>query len=103
MALALKSLERPHHRGQAKAMDVFVKWLFKRLREELFDSYDGDDAILWSHLPIFGKFLGDGVLLLWDVTDVGRQGRKHIVQGFDIICSDYERVFLKGIGVRVCC
>ena len=86
----------PHHEIP-KFLDFFVKWLFKRLSEELFDSYDGNDAILWSHLPIFGKFLGDGVLLLWDVTDVGRPARKHLVQAFDLICSDYERVFVRRI------
>ena len=57
----------------------------------------GIEVVLWSHLPIFGKFLGDGVLLLWDVTDITREARRNIVQAFDVICNDYEKVFLKQI------
>jgi len=53
--------------------------------------------VLWSHLPIFGKFLGDGVLLLWDVTDISSEARRNIVQCFDLICNEYVRVFLKTI------
>lgn len=76
-------------------LDRFLKWLFGRIREELFDGDDGADVILWSHLPIFGKFLGDGILLLWDATSISPEARRNLVQAFDIICSDYTTVFLK--------
>lgn len=46
-------------------------------------------------MPTFGKFLGDGVLLLWDVREVSRESRGNIVRAFDIICSHYETEFLK--------
>lgn len=75
-------------------LDRFLKWLFQRLREELFDTEDGNEVVLWTHLPIFGKFLGDGVLLIWDVSNVSLESRRIIVQTFDIICSDYVDVFL---------
>lgn len=76
-------------------LDRFLKWLFQKIRQELLETEDGDDVVLWSHLPIFGKFLGDGVLLIWDVTDVSLESRRNIVQAFDIICSDYVDVFLE--------
>jgi class 3 adenylate cyclase len=76
-------------------LDRFLRWLFQRIREELLDTEDGEDVVLWSHLPIFGKFLGDGVLLIWDVTHVSLESRRNIVQAFDIICSDYGDVFLE--------
>ena len=78
-------------------LDRFLKWLFQRIREELLDTEDGENVILWSHLPIFGKFLGDGVLLIWDVSDVSLESRRNIVQAFDMIVSDYVDVFLKKI------
>ncbi len=84
----------PHHEIP-RFLDKFLKWLFDRIREELFDRNDGNDVILWSHLPIFGKFLGDGILFLWDATDVSAEARRNLVQAFDIICSDYTTVFLK--------
>jgi hypothetical protein len=78
-------------------LDKFLRWLFDRLSEELFDHSDGKEVVLWSHLPIFGKFLGDGVLLLWDVTDISSEARRNIVQAFDLICNEYVNVFLKEI------
>lgn len=57
----------------------------------------GNEVVLWSHLPFFGKFLGDGVLLLWDVTDMTGEAKRNIVYSFDVICTDYERAFLQSL------
>ena len=89
--------QRDPHSLVPEFLDQFLKWLFDRLSEELFDHVDGKDVVLWSHLPIFGKFLGDGVLLLWDVTDISSEARRNIVQAFDLICNEYARLFLKAI------
>lgn len=89
--------QRDPHLVVPEFLSKFLKWLFERLAEELFDHDDGKEVVLSSHLPIFGKFLGDGVLLLWDVTDITRESRRNIVWAFDVICNDYERVFLKEI------
>jgi class 3 adenylate cyclase len=86
----------PHHEVP-KFLDKFVKWFFRALGTELLDHYDRDDAVVWSHLPIFGKFLGDGVLLLWEATDLSKEARRNLVQAFDVICNDYERVFLRKV------
>lgn len=40
----------------------FLEWLFDRLRAELLMEEAGNNVVLWSHLPFFGKFLGDGIL-----------------------------------------
>lgn len=89
--------QRDPHRIVPEFLHKFLNWLFERMSEELFDHEDGTAVVLWSHLPIFGKFLGDGVLLLWDVTDITREARRNIVQAFDLICNDYEKIFLKQI------
>jgi hypothetical protein len=75
----------------------FLNWLFKSLSDELFQKQDGGKVILSTHLPFFGKFLGDGVLLLWDVSEISSESRLNIVKAFDIICNDYEIKFLKVI------
>jgi class 3 adenylate cyclase len=87
--------QREPHQIVPEFLHKFLSWLFERMSEELFDHEDGTEVVLWSHLPIFGKFLGDGVLLLWDVTDITREARRNIVQAFDLICNDYEKIFLK--------
>lgn len=53
------------------------------------------EVVLWSHLPFYGKFLGDGVLLLWDDTNMGGEAKRNVIQSLDIICSDYETEFFQ--------
>ena len=83
-----------------KFVELFLNWLFKRIAGEMFQAEDGGQVILSSHLPLFGKFLGDGVLLLWDVRKISFESRGNIVKAFDIICSDYQTEFLSGIKNR---
>jgi len=84
----------PHHEVP-QFLGRFIQWLFRRIKQELLDGKDGDEVVLSSHLPMFGKFLGDGVLLLWDVSEVSSEGRKNIVRAFDVIVNDYLRDFLR--------
>jgi hypothetical protein len=84
----------PHHEVP-KFIHKFLDWLFRRIAEELFNREDGNQVVLWSHLPIFGKFLGDGVLLLWDVTDLSSEAKENVVLAFDVISTEYETVLFK--------
>ena len=87
--------QRDSHNAVPEFLNRFLRWLFNAIRDEMLESRDAGDVVLWFHLPIFGKFLGDGVLLLWDVSDMSNESRGTVVRAFDIICNDYERVFLK--------
>ena len=52
---------------------VFLNWLFKQIREETKKDRYREGYSLWSDLPFFTKFLGEGMLCLWDtkgMTDV---------------------------------
>jgi class 3 adenylate cyclase len=89
--------QRDPHLVVPQFIKSFLEWLFKKLRAELLIEEAGIDVVLWSHLPFFGKFLGDGVLLLWDVTDIGGESKRSIVNSLDIICSDYEIEFLPSL------
>lgn len=97
--------QRDSHNAVPEFLDEFLEWLFGAIRDETLDTdqqvnKDSSEVVLWFHLPIFGKFLGDGVLLLWDVTDMSKEARRNVVQAFDLICVDYKRVFLKQIRGR---
>jgi class 3 adenylate cyclase len=86
--------QRDPHLVVPQFVKSFLEWLFDRLRAQLLMEEAGNNVVLWSHLPFFGKFLGDGVLLLWDVTDMGGEAKRNIVESFDVICNDYETKFL---------
>jgi hypothetical protein len=74
--------QRDPHLVVPQFVKSFLEWLFDRLRAQLLMEEAGNNVVLWSHLPFFGKFLGDGVLLLWDVTDMGGEAKRNIVESF---------------------
>ena len=89
--------QRDPHLVVPQFVKSFLEWLFDKLRAELLIEEAGNNVALWSHLPFFGKFLGDGVLLLWDVTDIGGEAKINIVQSFDVIRNDYQTKFLPSL------
>jgi class 3 adenylate cyclase len=92
--------QRDPHLAIPKFVKMFLEWLFEKLADELLIEEDETDVALWSPPPFFGKFLGDGVLLLWDVTSMTGEAKRNIVYSFDIICSDYDSEFLPKIKRR---
>ena len=70
--------QRDPHLVVPQFLKLFLEWLFKKLSDELLVEEVGAKVVLWSHLPFFGKFLGDGVLLLWDVTDISGEAKRNI-------------------------
>ena len=77
-----------------KYLSDFLSWLFKSIAQQLRQRKNGDQIILWAPFPFFAKFLGDGVLLLWESEQLTAEAKNNIIESFQIICSDYETKFL---------
>jgi hypothetical protein len=86
--------QRDPHLEVPQYLNNFLDWLFKRIAKESLKQQDENRSVLWYPHPFFAKFLGDGVLFLWDAGHLNPDGRLNIVQAFDVICSDYEKDFL---------
>lgn len=43
----------------------FFNWLFNEIKQQISDQEQ--EATLWAELPFFSKFMGDGVLFLWNI------------------------------------
>jgi hypothetical protein len=50
----------------------FLAWLMEQVRDEMRDKDTNGDVVLWCPLPFFVKFLGDGLLLLWDSAPMNK-------------------------------
>jgi len=89
-------------------LNDFLNWLYNEIKKEITFKKDTDDTtILWSELPFFSKFLGDGILLLWNINskeisnglnDNGSKTHKqvqtlagNIVISLDIISNSYAK------------
>lgn len=71
----------------------FLGWLFDEIKKEhLVKSYK-EGKELYCDLPFLAKFLGDGVLFLWDVRDMGETAIRNVVITLKNICLSYKSEF----------
>ncbi len=76
----------------------YLKWLFLQLANEFKEGSDGTTVRLWGSLPFYAKFLGDGILFMWN-TDLcrGFSGTVNIAQSLLSITDLYRTSFLPEI------
>jgi len=54
------------HLAVPEYLSEFLSWIFKEIKNEAIDKTFDQGYKLWSDLPFLSKYLGDGVLFLWD-------------------------------------
>ena len=81
------------HLAIPKFLNDFLDWLFSRIRIGLTNENTGGPETLWAEPPILSKFLGDGVLLLWNTRNMTERSICRIVATFYDICRAYQQQF----------
>jgi class 3 adenylate cyclase len=80
----------------------FLDWLFQALKEEVIAENVSGGAVVYTLLPFFAKFMGDGVLLLWDTAKItDNVGAFNIPISMARVCMSYSRDFLPEVRRRV--
>ena len=79
----------------------FLGWLMERLKEEAKEKEYEEGILLYSPLPFLVKFMGDGLLVLWDAGQMTESNRRNVIASCDSICRDYRATFLVGIEEKV--
>lgn len=92
----------PHLRVP-KYLNKFLYWLFAAIRGGTARESIRDYKALWTELPFLAKFLGDGVLFLWDTKRMAEDedaicNVPVMVMG---ICDSYRSQFYPRIGKSV--
>jgi len=75
-------------------LDQLLHWLFFRLTGAFVKEEHKDQVILWGKFPFFAKFLGDGILFLWDTSGLGPASLGNIVVNLHRVCRSYVDEFL---------
>ncbi len=76
----------------------YLHWLFQTLAGEFREGEAGGLVRLWGCLPFYAKFLGDGILFLWDTDQCrGLPGKVNIAQSLLAVTNSYVAEFLPGI------
>src|SRR5688500_12976227 len=82
-------------------LSEFLEWLFAVIRDEMTESHHANGAVLYGPLPFFVKFMGDGLLVLFDVSKSCDTARRNIVLSARQVCRSYSTKFLPSIQARV--
>lgn len=79
----------------------FLAWFMQQLKMEMKRQDHIAGAILWSPLPFFVKFVGDGLLVLWDTSQETDVARRNILANARVICANYQTGFLPEIAEQL--
>jgi hypothetical protein len=82
-------------------LSEFLEWLFEQIKAEMTEAEHDEGAKLYGPLPFFVKFMGDGLLVIWDASDATPVGRRNIVISAHEICISYSKKFLLQIRKKV--
>jgi len=83
-------------------MKAYFAWLFSSI-SEMFKEGESEDRIrIWGSLPFYAKFLGDGLLFLWDTEfSGGESGILNIVQNIFMLTDSYKTKLLPNLKKNV--
>jgi class 3 adenylate cyclase len=83
-------------------LNEFLEWLFAAIKSEMTERNYKEGARLYCELPFFVKFMGDGLLILWDASNsTGSVDHENIVISASEICDRYVDQFLPTIRRKV--
>lgn len=79
----------------------FLEWLFGEIALEFTCGKDDSLVYVWCHLPFFSKFMGDGVLFLWDTSSLEQEELGNLVVSLHNVCDKYVKKFIPEIKKQV--
>lgn len=78
-------------------LNSFLKWMYSKIREVSIVQELNDTFEIYCPLPFYCKFLGDGLLFLWDTNEMEQSEICNVVVSLKEICDKYESEFLPSI------
>lgn len=78
-------------------LDQLLNWLFYRISNNFVKEGRKDIIIMWGKFPFFAKFLGDGILFLWETQGLGQASLGNMIINLYKVCTAYMDEFLPKI------
>jgi len=82
-------------------LSKFLKWIFQQIKLELIEKEVEEGYQLFASLPFMSKFMGDGLLFLWDTSQLDDGEIVDIVVSMHQICMKYSSSFIKDINSNI--
>lgn len=81
------------HLSVPEYLSRFLDWLFDGIKKRFVKGSCEGGKDLWADLPFLAKFLGDGVLFLWDTKEIGGIGICNVVTVLHDMSLEYVEDF----------
>lgn len=81
------------HLSVPEYLSRFLNWLFDDIKKQFVEKSYKEGKKLWAELPFLAKFLGDGVLFLWDTEETDEIGICNTAALLGDTCLGYETNF----------
>lgn len=82
-------------------LNTFLNWFYSEIKKESINKNYNEGSSLYTDLPILTKFLGDGLLIIWDAKDWNDIKINNLVTIMQIIHNRYKMKFLPDIQSKV--
>jgi hypothetical protein len=79
----------------------YLDWFFEQIKNETKNKEYDEGIYTWHDLPFLVKFMGDGLLVLWDISNLGSIVQGNIIVSSLHIIKNYSKYFLPGIKKEV--
>ena len=89
------------HLSVPEYLSRFLDWLFNEIKKVFVQKSYKEGKTLWANLPFLAKFLGDGVLFLWDTKKMNGDEICNVVVSLRDVCYHYVRNFYPQIREEV--
>jgi len=83
-------------------LTLYLDWIFKTIRKESCEVVYADGVCLWHDLPFLTKFMGDGLLVVWNTQNMDEIQQHNLIVTLHAICSKYKKLFLPMVRKKVC-
>ena len=78
-------------------LSEFLKWLFGQIKKNVVHKTHPEGYEMYTELPLLSKFMGDGILFLWDVEKLNDLEIHNIIVLMNNICVEYKTEFFNDI------
>jgi len=89
------------HLSVPEYLSGFLSWIFAAITKETICKEYEEGVSVWHDLPFFAKFMGDGLLVLWDTSRMGQTGQHNLILSCDDIIRVYREQFFPSMRRKV--
>ena len=82
-------------------LNYFLKWFFACIVQGLTEEDDGVKSTFWADFPMLVKYLGDGLLIVWNTQRMDSAQVCRLVATLYNICKAYNREFFPQINTII--